>query len=148
MLTKITCPKCQREGTTSKIIPPNAKVKCPGCQFRFDPQQSSKLEITTKECPACGNEILIKAQKCLHCQEWLNKLPQFQYIPNQIQRPDPLIAGLLSFLLPGLGQMYKGQTANGIIWLVGAIFGYMLFIIPGIIIHICAIFEAVSRDRK
>jgi TM2 domain-containing membrane protein YozV len=31
---------------------------------------------------------------------------------------DPLIAGILSFLIPGLGQIYNGQVLWGIIWLV------------------------------
>lgn len=29
---------------------------------------------------------------------------------------DPLIAGLLSFLIPGLGQIYNGQWLIAIIW--------------------------------
>jgi TM2 domain-containing membrane protein YozV len=31
---------------------------------------------------------------------------------------DPLIAGILSFLIPGLGQIYNGQVLWGILWLV------------------------------
>ncbi len=31
---------------------------------------------------------------------------------------DPFIAGLLSFLIPGLGQIYNGQVLWGILWLV------------------------------
>jgi TM2 domain-containing membrane protein YozV len=31
---------------------------------------------------------------------------------------DPLIAGILSFLIPGLGQIYNGQILWGILWLV------------------------------
>ena len=31
---------------------------------------------------------------------------------------DPIIAGLLSFLIPGLGQIYNGQVLWGILWLV------------------------------
>ena len=31
---------------------------------------------------------------------------------------DPFIAGLLSLLVPGLGQIYNGQIIMGLIWLV------------------------------
>jgi len=31
---------------------------------------------------------------------------------------DPLIAGLLIFLIPGVGQIYNGRILIGIIWLL------------------------------
>ncbi len=31
---------------------------------------------------------------------------------------EPFIAGLLSFLIPGLGQVYNGQILWGLLWLV------------------------------
>lgn len=31
---------------------------------------------------------------------------------------DPFIAGLLSFLIPGVGQLYNGQILMGILWLI------------------------------
>ncbi|GAC1445841.1 MAG: hypothetical protein NVSMB56_00050 [Pyrinomonadaceae bacterium] len=31
---------------------------------------------------------------------------------------DPFTAGLLSFLLPGVGQIYNGRIIIGIIWLI------------------------------
>jgi TM2 domain-containing membrane protein YozV len=31
---------------------------------------------------------------------------------------DPLIAGLLSLLVPGLGQIYNGRVIIGILWLL------------------------------
>lgn len=34
---------------------------------------------------------------------------------------NPVLAGILSFLIPGLGQMYNGRIAIGIIWLVAAL---------------------------
>lgn len=30
---------------------------------------------------------------------------------------DPIVAGILSFLVPGLGQIYNGRVIVGIIWL-------------------------------
>jgi TM2 domain-containing membrane protein YozV len=31
---------------------------------------------------------------------------------------DPFLAGLLSFLVPGVGQLYNGQIVWGIVWLL------------------------------
>jgi TM2 domain-containing membrane protein YozV len=33
-------------------------------------------------------------------------------------RRDPLLAGVLSFLIPGVGQVYNGQILSGILWLL------------------------------
>ena len=35
-----------------------------------------------------------------------------------MSRRDPLLAGLLSFVLPGAGQLYNGQVLSGILWLL------------------------------
>lgn len=56
------------------------------------------------------------------------------------------VAALLSFLLPGVGQMVKGQVAAGILWFIAAVVGYVLFVIPGLIIHICCIVDAARSD--
>ena len=31
---------------------------------------------------------------------------------------DPFIAGLLSFIIPGVGQLYNGRILAGILWLI------------------------------
>lgn len=31
---------------------------------------------------------------------------------------DPFLAGLLSFIIPGVGQLYNGQILAGILWLI------------------------------
>jgi TM2 domain-containing membrane protein YozV/Zn-finger nucleic acid-binding protein len=49
---------------------------------------------------------------------------------------------ILSFLIPGLGQLYKGQVFNGIVWFVIVIIGYAALIIPGLILHLCCIVGA------
>lgn len=57
-------------------------------------------------------------------------------------------AALLSFLLPGLGQMYKGQIANGLVWLFLTVCGYACFVIPGVFLHLCCIIGAASGDTR
>jgi len=62
------------------------------------------------------------------------------------QKWNPGIAALLSLVLPGAGQMYKGQVGNGIAWLVFVLIGYILFVLPGLILHLLCIFGAASGD--
>jgi TM2 domain-containing membrane protein YozV len=56
------------------------------------------------------------------------------------------VAALLSFLFPGLGQLYKGQVINGLVWMVVVIIGYVCLVIPGLILHLCCIIGAASGD--
>jgi hypothetical protein len=52
-----------------------------------------------------------------------------------VQRWSPALAAVLSVLVPGLGQAYKGQVLNGIVWffLVGV--GYLALVLPGLLLH-------------
>ena len=59
------------------------------------------------------------------------------------RRWSPFLAGLLSFLCPGLGQAYKGQVLNALIWFVFTFLGYLIFILPGLFLHVCCVFSAV-----
>lgn len=35
---------------------------------------------------------------------------------------DPVLAGILSLIVPGLGQIYNGRVLAGIVWLLLALF--------------------------
>ncbi|MHA1225152.1 MAG: DUF6677 family protein [Candidatus Hodarchaeales archaeon] len=65
---------------------------------------------------------------------------------NKIKK-DPTLAGILSFLIPGLGQIYAGNAIKGILFFI-ATFGGMFLIIPGIVFWIISIFDAVSEAKK
>jgi TM2 domain-containing membrane protein YozV len=43
-----------------------------------------------------------------------------QVVVNQVAAPkwNAGVAMVLSFLIPGLGQLYKGQLLNGLLWFV------------------------------
>ncbi len=59
---------------------------------------------------------------------------------------DQNTAAFLSFLLPGWGQMRRGKTAQGLIWMVVVIAGYLLMVVPGVILHILCMLEAYWRE--
>jgi tetratricopeptide (TPR) repeat protein len=58
---------------------------------------------------------------------------------------NPGVAGLLSLIVPGAGQMYRGKVGAGLLWLVCVPLAYV-FIIPGLALHAICIFNAASGD--
>ena len=58
----------------------------------------------------------------------------------------PGLAAVLSFFLPGLGQLYKGQIINGVVWFFAVMFGYAALILPGLILHFFCVLGALSGN--
>ena len=75
----------------------------------------------------------------------VNQVYPYGYMPP-VKQWSPGVAALLSFLIPGVGQIYKGQVAVGIIWLIFTLIGYAFFVVPGLILHIICIATAASGD--
>lgn len=88
--------------------------------------------------------------RCLDC-DTMFLIPQPQAPQVIIVERDswsPGVAAVLSFLFPGLGQMYKGQIFNGLAWFVITALGYMALVVPGAILHLCCIIGAASGKRS
>jgi TM2 domain-containing membrane protein YozV len=109
------------------------------------------MDGNTKKCPFCAETINADAVKCRYCGEFLNSSidSRMEELSQGVERTwNPGIAGLLSFLIPGAGQIYKGNVGAGIGWLIIVMIGYFLFIIPGIILHIICIVNAASTSKN
>lgn len=116
----------------------------------------------SKNCPFCGESILAVARKCKHCNTILDAALRSQLAPVQVNvglqqatptamaRPthSPGVAACLSFIWPGLGQMYTGRIGAGLGWMVGTILGYAALVIPGLILHVLCIFSAANDAKK
>jgi TM2 domain-containing membrane protein YozV len=68
--------------------------------------------------------------------------------PVDNETPNSL-AAIWSMMLPGLGQLLKGQAMPGIIWAFLTAGGYYSFFWPGIIIHtLCVLDAGLNRGHK
>jgi TM2 domain-containing membrane protein YozV/predicted RNA-binding Zn-ribbon protein involved in translation (DUF1610 family) len=65
---------------------------------------------------------------------------------GMVKRWSRIVAAILSLIIPGAGQLYKGQAFNGLAWFVVVIVGYVIFIVPGVFLHICCVLGAFTGD--
>jgi len=94
-------------------------------------------------CSKCGNQVREGGQFCDRCGAPLGYNPgPYQQPPNPgyqssltytwtPDRKDPLIAVILSLLLPGVGQIYVGRVARGILILLFLPLFAVFSIVPG-----------------
>ena len=62
---------------------------------------------------------------------------------------DPFIAGILSLIIPGLGQFYNGRILAGIVWLLLALFFWgWTWGLLGWVFHIIAAYCAYSYAKE
>jgi hypothetical protein len=124
-------------------------------------------------CRFCNEVILIGAKKCKHCHEYLDDaLREIQNLkqPGGMHHPPPQTAlapqptpqpvqiqqwtntnatqaALLSFFVPGLGQMCSGRVPAGLLWMMFTCLGYVCFIVPGIVLHILCVINAARPQQ-
>jgi len=55
---------------------------------------------------------------------------------------NPQIAVFCSSLIPGLGQVYNGETLKGFVFLIGTLLGLFLLLIPGLVVWIYSMYDA------
>ena len=130
----------------------------------------------TMPCPFCSEPILVGAKKCKHCHEYLDFVmrdlraqqqqvnqmsaalsPVSQLQLQQQQQQQQLQqwtntsatqAALLSFFVPGLGQMCSGRVPAGLLWMMFTCLGYVCFIVPGIVLHILCVINAARQPPQ
>lgn len=58
--------------------------------------------------------------------------------------PNAAVAAVLSLLVPGAGQLYAGRPLSAVTWFAVVTVGYMMLIVPGILLHVLCIASAAS----
>ena len=100
------------------------------------------------KCPECSNQISDLAFSCPSCGYTLRKQEAQEKVAIVSAPFSPGIAAVLSFLIPGLGQIYKTQILGGLIWFMVVLIGYFFLVIPGLILHLICIISAASGGTK
>jgi TM2 domain-containing membrane protein YozV len=60
------------------------------------------------------------------------------------QPPNPAAAAILSMIVPGAGQLYVGRPLSGVAWFALVTMGYLLLIVPGVLLHILCVASAAG----
>lgn len=63
-------------------------------------------------------------------------------------QPNAGVAAVLSLIVPGAGQLYAGHPLSAVLWFVVVSVGYLLLIIPGVILHAFCIAQAASAAHR
>ena len=63
---------------------------------------------------------------------------------HPVATPSAPIAAVLSLVVPGAGQLYAGRPFSAVAWFAAVSIGYLLLIIPGLLLHILCIASAAS----
>ena len=56
--------------------------------------------------------------------------------------PSDTVAAVLSLIIPGAGQIYKGKPWIGLAWLALTVGGYLTVLVPGMFLHFLCVFHA------
>jgi TM2 domain-containing membrane protein YozV len=105
-----------------------------------------------RSCPFCAEEIQSAALICKHC----GRQVKAGVVPPPVTSTQTVIVGsksdgtaaILSLFIPGLGQMYKGNIAGGVLFLCLTLFGYLYYILLGLILHIAAVVHAGRSEPQ
>lgn len=73
---------------------------------------------------------------------------QVSTTPMVSATPNPAVAGVLSLIVPGAGQLYAGHPVSAVMWFVVVSIGYLLLIVPGVILHALCIAQAASAAHR
>lgn len=131
------CPNCGQ--STDSINDDYPKNFCPNC--------GEKLIQTVKFCPNCGfdfKNISGNAKNMNNPQAYGQNLPV---------RKEPIVSVILSFVFPGLGQFYNGNSTKGIYFIILAVVSIVLTVILiGALIYILiwlwSIIDAYNSAEK
>jgi TM2 domain-containing membrane protein YozV len=103
-------------------------------------------------CPHCGKVSNEESPRfCSGCGARMDGTIPAGYpeypAPSRLQK-NQTTAGFCSTCLPGLGQVYNGETGKGFAIFLFTIIGLVLFIVPGLIIWLYAMYDSYSVAGK
>lgn len=70
------------------------------------------------------------------------------YLEEPRQAPNAATAAILSIIVPGAGQLFTGRPLSAIAWFVLVSMGYLLLIVPGVLLHVLCVASAASAAHR
>jgi TM2 domain-containing membrane protein YozV len=105
------------------------------------------LSSDTKICPYCAETIRHDALRCRYCKEILRAVEVRSEVEDlKARKWSRGVAVFLSFLIPGVGQTYKGHVGPGVRWLVFVTLAYAMTWIAGLLVYIACIYDAAVSE--
>jgi hypothetical protein len=130
------CPLC------SEIILVGAK-KCKHCHEYLDfvmrEQKAQQVQL---------NQLSVALSPVAQVQLQQQREREAQQQLQQWTNTSATQAALLSFFVPGLGQMCSGRVPAGLLWMMFTCLGYVCFIVPGIVLHILCVINAARPPQQ
>ncbi len=111
----------------------------------------------SKFCESCGAPLKDGDKFCEQCGAATPAVPvsmppppakPIMPVEEPYQGKSPILALILSFFFSGLGQVYNGETLKGVAIFFGTLIGYMIFVIPGVIVWIFGMYDAYTTAKK
>jgi TM2 domain-containing membrane protein YozV len=103
-------------------------------------------------CPHCGFESRDESPRfCSACGARMDGSPPAWYPAPDVsvhEQKSTTVAGFCSSVLPGLGQVYNGETAKGYILFLLTVAGLVMFLIPGLIVWLFSLYDAYAVAGK
>ncbi|HUU75697.1 MAG TPA: zinc ribbon domain-containing protein [Methanoregulaceae archaeon] len=108
-------------------------------------------------CESCGAQLKEGDKFCEQCGAAV--APPVADTPSSQVQPavpvtgsnpekNPILSLILSFFVSGLGQVYNGETLKGVALFFGTIIGYLLFVIPGVIVWVYGMYDAYTTAKN
>jgi len=126
---------------------------CPNCG-------ETALRENAKFCPNCGEPYYMEenqfesnhyrnSQTDYSKQSTIsNPANQYNAQMHNVKQKSPFLALILSFLWTGLGQLYNGKFAKGILFQIALAIGLFMLIIPGVIVWVICLWDAYNDSEK
>lgn len=112
--------------------------------------------MTTTLCPRCGGDTGATIW-CDACQRRTTPAPVYRIEKRSSSRGPRrwlvrrkylhTTAALMSLLLPGAGQVYKGRVPAGVAWFVVIVASYAMVGLPALLVHLMCVVTAGSAAR-
>ena len=81
-------------------------------------------------------------------QKWMyaTEVEELRELMRPVRSWSPGVAALLSLLIPGAGQIYKGRVGAGLLWLLFVAIGYAMLVVPGLVLHLVCVINAAAVE--